>query len=116
MIFKMMANKRSIYGVFRVYVVNVWIMLWSKVRLFFGFRYDKKYIPKGLYCYMPDVEKNNSKAADDNLYYIKPCPYYMGLGRRYNGCQYTGHITDDSTFEDQCKICGENYPDESDYN
>ena len=86
-----------------------WVnMLWNNILVYFGKRHNPKVIPKGIpYCYLPDMEKNANKADDDSTYYIKPCPYYKSLGDGWNGCKYAGIVTDDMTFDDQCKICGE---------
>ena len=85
-------------------------MLWWKLLFLFGVRRSALPIPDGMYCYAPDIEKNEArKEAEPYAYYIKPCKYYKTLGRRYNGCSYLGVITDDMTFDDQCKICSENY-------
>jgi hypothetical protein len=90
-------------------------LLWSKVRIYFGHEYDKSVIPRGMYCYAPDFEKN-SELKDGCFdedgkfhYYIKPCPHYKWINDRYRGCKYLGMITDDFIFADQCKSCGENY-------
>lgn len=37
---------------------------------------DTSVIPKGPYCYVPDVEKNANKDENDPVYYTKPCPYF----------------------------------------
>ncbi len=37
---------------------------------------DTSVIPKGPYCYVPDVEKNANKEEDDPYYYTKNCPYW----------------------------------------
>jgi hypothetical protein len=91
--------------------IGTWFeLIWSKVRIYFGYEYDKSVIPRGLYCYEPDVEKNKNYGKDDKfVYYIKPCPHYKWINRRYRGCKYLGMITDDFIFRDQCKSCGENY-------
>ena len=87
---------------------NFAIVLWWKLLILFGVRRSAKPIPEGLYCYTPDVKKNKA-TKELGVYYIKPCVYYKTLGRDLNGCTYLGHITDDMTFDDQCKICAENY-------
>lgn len=93
--------------------VNRINLLWWKLLFIFGIRRSTSPIPVGMYCYATDDEKNY--ANDDSLnnhggvYYIKPCKYYKNLGRRFNGCSYLGIITDDIVFDDQCKICSENY-------
>ena len=74
--------------------------------------YDPSVIPQGLYCYIPDIKKNE-KRKDWSVCYIIPCPYYKTLGKTWNGCMYLGIITDDMIFDDQCKMCSEN--DELEY-
>ena len=37
---------------------------------------DKSIIPEGMYCYVPDNEKNDNKDENDEKYYIKRCPYF----------------------------------------
>lgn len=37
---------------------------------------DTSVIPKGPYCYVPDVEKNANKDKNDPVYYTKTCPYW----------------------------------------
>jgi hypothetical protein len=90
---------------------NLINMLWWKLLILFGVRRSALLIPEGMYCYSPDVGKNKAK-KDFSTYYVNPCKYYKTLGRRYNGCSYLGIITDDMIFDDQCKMCGENYGDE----
>ena len=91
---------------------NLINMLWWKLLISFGVRRSALPIPNGMYCYIPDYEKNLSQ--DDSLnnnggsYYIKPCKYYKTLGHRFNGCSYLGIITDDMVFDDKCKMCSEN--------
>ena len=82
-------------------------MLWSIITRFFGAKLTTSVIPDGPYCYAPDVEKN-IKPNYASVYYVIPCPYYKILTPRWNGCKYLGIITDDSIFDDQCKMCGEN--------
>lgn len=36
---------------------------------------DTSVIPEGVYCYVPDLEKNANKDKDDLTFYIKHCPY-----------------------------------------
>jgi len=105
---RMMKNRYYLY-----WTGNLANMLWWKLLILFGVRRSALPIPEGMYCYAPDDEKNC--ANDDSLnnhggtYYIKPCKYYKTLGRRFNGCSYLGIITDDCVFDDQCKMCSENY-------
>ena len=102
----MTKNKVSI-STYLYWGKNLASMLYSKLLFLFGKKYDSSVIPEGHYCYTPDFEK--IKASDSFTYYIIPCPYYKTLGKTWNGCKYIGIITDDFVFDDQCKICGENY-------
>ena len=93
----------------RLYWAKNWvIMVWSIFRKMINKSYDSSLIPKGMYCYAPDIEKNQCRKEDDYCYYTKPCPYYKTLGKEYNGCMYLGIITDDIIFDDQCKMCSTN--------
>ena len=87
------------------WTINLISLLFAKVLIFFGYKYDNSVIPEGLYCYVPDDEKNSKKYS--GTYYIKPCRYYKRIDKRWCGCKYLGVITDDFFFRDQCKICGE---------
>ena len=90
-------------------------MVWAKIIVFFGYKYDKSKIPFGThYCYLPDDEKNEQAKSFSN-YYKKPCPYFKYISTYYRGCKYLGIITDDPVFSDQCKMCGENYEDDENY-
>lgn len=89
-------------------IVDLLIMLWSKIIIFLGYQFDKSIIPKGThYCYLPDYDRNDGNNPD--IYYTIPCKYRKHIGNKYVGCQYLGIITDDLTFGDACKMCGENY-------
>ena len=87
-------------------IKNIITILISKVRLKFGFSFDETKIPEGLYCYSP--KKFPSKETNW-VYEITPCKYFKPITKSYNGCQFLGVITEDPFFDDQCKICGENY-------
>lgn len=83
-------------------------MWWAMLITYFGYKYDKTKIPPGFYCYAPDETKDPIETlVDEGVYYIKPCPYYIKIGRK-NGCKYLAFITDDFVFADQCKSCHEN--------
>jgi hypothetical protein len=105
----MKRNKVSI-GTYLYWSKNFASMLYSKLLLLFGVRHSTSVIPEGPYCYTPDYEKN--KIAESFTYYVIPCKYYKTLGKKWNGCKYLGIITDDFVFNDQCKMCGENYGDD----
>ena len=98
-------SKITRYSHWSMNFINV---MWWKLLILFGVNRSPLPIPEGIYCYSPDTEKNE-KAVNFKYYYVKPCKYYKTLGNRYNGCSYLGIITDDSVFNDQCKMCGENY-------
>ena len=84
-------------------------ILLAKILIFLGHKYSNLVIPQGHYCYSPDFEKN--KKAEPFTYHVIPCKYYKTLGKEWNGCKYLGIITDDFVFDDQCKMCKENYVD-----
>ena len=99
---------------FIIWKINFISLVWSKIIIFFGYKYNESVIPKGIYCYSPDDEKNKKRGKGDKwVYYIKPCPYYKTISKRYNGCKYYGIITDDMVFDDQCKMCSINLDDEN---
>ena len=83
------------------------IVAYYNVLRFFGYHQSDKVIPEGMYCYAPDVEKNNAKDKTDSAYYIIPCPYYKWVNSEVKACTYVGFIGFDFAFDDQCKICGE---------
>lgn len=85
-------------------IKNLINVLWSIVAIWKT--YDTSVIPEGVYCYSPDVVKNEE--SDSFTYYIIPCPYYKGISDRWKGCKYIGTITDDFVFRDGCKICNIN--------
>ena len=98
-----------------LYWTKNWIvMLWAKILILFGRKYDESVIPKNIpYCYTPDDEKN--KGEYNGVYYVKPCPYYKTLGKTWDGCKFLGVIARcDLLLSDQCKICGINEDDEED--
>ena len=73
-------------------------VVYSKLLLFFGTSHSPSVIPKGEYCYGINLKEGA----------VIRCPYYKPLGKELNGCKYLGVITDDSIFDDMCKICNEN--------
>lgn len=101
-------KKPSKFKLFKWRTENTISMLFWWVLIRLGLNRSTKPIPKGNYCYTPDYEMNKKQNGAFD-YYIIPCKYYKSLSKRYNGCAYKGRITDDLTFDDQCKICGENY-------
>lgn len=88
---------------------NIISVLFGKLLLPFGFKYDNSVIPEGPYCYVSDVARNKiKKEGEAGVYYIIPCKYFIILSKRWRACKYLGIITDDFVFRDQCKMCGEN--------
>lgn len=83
---------------------NLLSLLWSKVVLFFGYKYSEEQIPEGQYCYkfIGEIWKDGKYEG----YNIEKCKYYKTLGSGWNGCMFDGIITDDMVFDDQCKMCG----------
>lgn len=91
-------------------IKNYLIILWSKILIFFGYKYNINEIPKETpYCYVPDIKKNSENLNDYNNWYIIPCKYRVRINDRWVGCKYLGAISDDPSFADGCKICGENW-------
>ena len=90
-------------------IKNLINIIINKPRFMFGYKPDKSPIPKGHYCYAPDTEKNNKNKCLGSVYYIKPCEYYKVISKNYNACSYLNTITNCIIFDDQCKMCGENY-------
>ena len=77
--------------------------------LFFGFKRNDKVIPKGMYCYIIDEERNIKEPCKDGSYWIKKCPYYRSTGKTGGiACTYDGFFGFDLCLYDQCKICGIN--------
>lgn len=89
------------------HIANLFEMLWSKICIAFGKKYDSSVIPEGVYCYKIDTERNEREKRFFG-YHIIPCNYYKTLGNGWNGCKYLGYITDDFVFDDQCKMCDKN--------
>ena len=100
----------SKFKIFKWRTKNTISMLFWWVLIKLGVKRCTKPIPEGHYCYYPDHEMNEKQDGTFN-YYVIPCKYYKTMSKRYNGCAYIGVITDDCVFDDQCKICGENYGD-----
>ena len=84
---------------------------WSMLLIYFGYKYDKSVIPKDtLYCYTWFERQNKDGRYERN---DRICPYYESLNKGKNGCRFLGIIDDCPIFDDMCKCCGENYPDDS---
>lgn len=91
-----------------MHYIHLWFnfieLCWSKIYLYFGGRYTDKVIPTGLYCYY--IGKRKHKTNTRSIYFnIRLCPYYKRVSKNWNGCKYTGTITNDIVFDDHCKIC-----------
>lgn len=83
-------------------------LLFAKILILFGYKFDKRKIPDGLYCYSISAEKNKNKPKNDLTLYTDDCPYRKHIYKYWFGCNFLGIITDDICFEDACKICSEN--------
>lgn len=84
------------------YRVNIWKVICS----YFSKTPPVENIPEGMYCYKP---KEFPSEENGWRYKIEPCPYYVTLPKGYNHCKFCKTTTDDMCFDDQVKICGENY-------
>jgi hypothetical protein len=95
---------------FIFYTKNILNVLWSLIRTKLGHKYSEEEIPAGSYCYKA-VE--SPSVINNWVYKTKKCTYYKTLPKGYNACKFLGVVTDDLTFDDQCKICDvkEDYPD-----
>lgn len=86
----------------------------AKLLRMLGLKYDTAVIPKGAYCYVWDEERNIKEPCADGGHWIKTCKYYRSTPKtRGIACIYMGFFGFDFCLYDQCKICGENYPDDS---
>lgn len=82
---------------------------YTKVLRYFNIRKDESIIPKGIYCYEYDEERNDKEPCKLGSYWIKPCKYYRSTPEtRGIACTYTGFYGHDCCLYDQCKICGVN--------
>jgi hypothetical protein len=82
-------------------------ILYSKILRLLHIKRDTSVIPKGMYCYVIDRERNIKEPFDG--YWIKKCKYYRSLeGELCAGCTYVGVIGWDLLLGDQCKICDVN--------
>lgn len=79
-----------------------------------GIKQDTSVIPSGMYCYVPDKERNANEPTDSFSYWIKPCKYYRSTPSSGGvACMYVGYFGFDPCLYDQCKLCGENYGDDT---
>lgn len=79
---------------------------YTKLLRLFNIRKDTTVIPKGMYCYVYDDEKNENK--EPFSYWIKTCKYYRSNDNGGIACTYVGFYGFDFCLYDQCKICGKN--------
>jgi hypothetical protein len=75
----------------------------------FKIKKDKKHIPYGYYCYVPDIERNKKEPLLSE-YWIIPCKHYKYISENNRACTYLGYIGNDMLLWDQVKICGINCP------
>lgn len=102
-------KKKSIFDNL-LYTKNILSVIYNIIRTSLGHKYSEEEIPEGPYCYKA-VEA--PCVGNKWVYKTKKCTYYKTLPKGYNSCNFMGVITDDLTFDDQCKICNikEDYPD-----
>jgi len=87
-----------------ILIGNLFSILFSKILIFFGYKYDESVIPEGAYCYTPKRDSNTKLS-----YAIEPCPYYKDISMYFAGCKFLGNFYTDLEFFDQCKMCDINY-------
>lgn len=81
---------------------------YAKLLRMLGVKRNASVIPGGLYCYVPDDERNKKEPLE-NGYWVKRCKYYRGTPKTGGiACTYIGYYGFDPCLYDQCKICGEN--------
>ena len=80
----------------------------------FKIKKDKKHIPYGYYCYVPDIERNIKEPNVLGGYWIKPCKHYKYISENNRACTYLGYFGDDILLWDQVKICNINCPKDED--
>ena len=82
---------------------------YTKLLRLFNIRKDTNIIPKGMYCYVYDDEKNeNDENKEPFSYWIKTCKYYRSNDKGGIACTYVGFYGFNFCLYDQCKICGKN--------
>lgn len=88
-------------------------IIWVRIRNFFGYEKDTNLIPENtIYCYTIDSDRMKNEPITSG-YWIKTCPYYKTVGEK-SACTYVGYYGYDVLLNDQCKICGKNYPKDED--
>ena len=95
----------------------LWLGYWLEiqwVRISPRKKSGEKLIPKGVYCYTIDTEREKSEPLKNGGYWIKTCPYYRNVGRGMTACAYVGFFGFDIGHYDQCKICGVNIDNQND--
>jgi hypothetical protein len=77
---------------------------YTKLLHLFGIEKDSSVIPKGMYCYNCEEDKNSK----DKICF-KPCKYYRSTEKTGGiACTYIGFFGFDYVFFDSCKICNVN--------
>lgn len=82
------------------------INIWETICSYFSKTPPAENIPEGMYCYTP---KEAPSKENNWRFKTEPFPYYIPLPKGYNHCKFCKETTDDMCFDDQVKICGENY-------
>jgi len=81
---------------------------WYKLLYYlFSFELSDEPIPRGTrYCYVLDVERNNTEPLDPLSYWTKTCKYYKAMpGQLHAACTFSRYAGHDVLLGDQCKIC-----------
>ena len=90
-------------------ILSLWYFieaLFNRIRILFGYKFDKKCIPKGRYCY--ELENNGKDHPLVCCYIKKVCRYYRSNKHGGIACMYLGFYGFDLCLYDQCKICDVN--------
>ncbi len=99
-------------------IVLVWYyveVLFSRILNFLNIKRSEDCIPKGMYCYEYDKERNEKEPCNDGGYWIKTCKYYRSTPETGGiACTYVGFFGFEPSLYDQCKICSvkNNFKDE----
>ncbi len=95
-------------NILRIEIMLLWFWFetrYTKFLLLLNIRRSSEPIPRGMYCYERDKERNIKEPIDG--YWIKPCKYYRSTEKTGGiACTYVGYNGFDPCLYDSCKICG----------
>jgi len=87
---------------------------YTRLLKMFGKEKDDSVIPRGMYCYIHDEDREAREPFVGFGYWTKTCKYYRSTSTTGGiACTYLGYYGHDLCLYDQCKICGCN--EELDY-